>query len=393
MKIKNLKCTLNMPVKWQEDYNGMGETNPALPPYAPLNMYCVDEYEACPPDWMHGSDKSGSFFVGVKEDYALWLDFNDCFQHTHDVAIVLSVQGINPITGQKMVGKKALKLEQYHSKCPVHNVKFQQDRYCKKCDFKWPGQNYLSSTGTPHNFFWLDGFRAPDGRVRQYIITAEKMRGIASQLIGKERVFAIGIAFYLSKKRKPELPKPIHREVDDGQTWNKPFIPSMPDKTLYCLSADVDDADDPQVDNFIGFAGNLNLGNANGAIGTSIPSKSTGISSSKSTTSCSTSRSLTANSIPHSKGRRVKTATIQAAGAHLEKVKQVTPVKKLEVGAGALINQLVYDDTKEMSYWEKRPAGMIYINYCDEETFKNIKKAGKRGSKKDGFMQDLKVGS
>ena len=57
-----------------------------------------------------------------------------------------------------------------------------------------------------------------------------------------------------------------------------------------------------------------------------------------------------------------------------------------------MIRQCVYDDPKLMDYWEKKPAGMIYINYCDEETKKKILDAGRRADKKDGFMKDIKVG-
>ena len=45
-----------------------------------------------------------------------------------------------------------------------------------------------------------------------------------------------------------------------------------------------------------------------------------------------------------------------------------------------------------IDYWESKPAGMIYINYCDEETQKKIIDAGRRADVKDGFMKDIKVG-
>jgi len=204
MSVKeDLKCVFNMPEKIKSEFNSEEEMAHFLPPYAPADVYPVDEYEACPTNWMNGSDVTSSYFVGVKEDHGMWLDFNECFYHTHDVAVVISIQGINPITGQKMVAEKALKLEQYHKKCPIHKVNFKQDRYCEKCGFKWPGQNYLSTTGTPEMMMWLDGFRTPEGKVRQYIFTEDKMRGVANQLIGEARVFAIGIAYYLSKHKKP----------------------------------------------------------------------------------------------------------------------------------------------------------------------------------------------
>jgi hypothetical protein len=202
---KDLKCMFNMPEKIKSEFNDEDEMSHSLPPFDPMDVYPVDEYDACPSNWMNGSDIASSYFVGVEEDKGMWLDFNECFYHTHDVAVVISIQGINPITGQKMVAEKALKLEQYHKKCPIHGSKFQQDRFCPECGFKWPGQNYLSTTGTPEMQMWLDGFRSSDGKVRQYIITEDKMRGVASQMIGENRVFAIGIAYYLSKNKKPYM--------------------------------------------------------------------------------------------------------------------------------------------------------------------------------------------
>ena len=71
----------------------------------------------------------------------------------------------------------------------------------------------------------------------------------------------------------------------------------------------------------------------------------------------------------------------------------VIPVKKLEIGAGALINQKVYRDTRDIDFWEDEPAGMLYVNYCDMETLNKILEAGERQKKSEGFMDGLTVGS
>src|SRR5207244_4154404 len=78
--------------------------------------------------------------------------------------------------------------------------------YCEKCEHNWPPQNYMSTTGQPNGMLWLDGFLDSHGVTRQYIFTEEECRGVASQIIGNERVFAIGIAFFLSKQPKPVVP-------------------------------------------------------------------------------------------------------------------------------------------------------------------------------------------
>jgi hypothetical protein len=408
---KDLQCVFNMPEKIQSEFDNEDEMSHSLPPFSPMDVYPVDEYEACPSNWMNGSDIASSYFVGVEEDKGMWLDFNECFYHTHDVAVVISIQGINPITGQKMVAEKALKLEQYHKKCPIHGSKFQQDRFCPECGFKWPGQNYLSTTGTPEMMMWLDGFRSSDGKVRQYIITEDKMRGVASQMIGDQRVFAIGIAYYLSKNKKPyTLKRPekgrgvdLHHVLPKGPAFGSPmfFSPQhTPNQNWGGSGLEIDS-----------FAGDMCCDSLDMDLGcdiscsadlSNITPKSSCCSASSSTMSSSTGKK---NFFGHMSSKKRGRPQILRASAAIDpgdklrggvtladSAQPVVPVKKLEIGAGALIKQRVYDDPKMMDYWEKKPAGMIYINYCDEETKKKIIDGGRRADEKDGFLKDVKVG-
>jgi hypothetical protein len=412
---KDLKCIFNMPEKIQSEFNDEDEMSHSLPPFAPMDVYPVDEYDACPSNWMNGSDIASSYFVGVEEDKGMWLDFNECFYHTHDVAVVISIQGINPITGQKMVAEKALQLEQYHKKCPIHNVDFKQDRHCDECGFKWPGQNYLSTTGTPEMMMWLDGFRSSDGKVRQYIITEDKMRGVASQMIGDQRVYAIGIAYYLSKHKKPYMlqrPEKGSRGCSSQGTgtYQQPmFFSPLHTPQNWNISGGGPTWGGNRVSDSI----DMNLG------GPAMGGSSVSCSSSSSSSSISSSSpakgflgSMSSKKYGSKGGGRGKNV-IRAAAAidpadRLRggvqnadgsvtvtpeySITPVVPVKKLEIGAGALIKQRVYDDPKMMDYWEKEPAGMIYINYCDEETKKKIIDGGRRADEKDGFLKDVKVG-
>jgi hypothetical protein len=389
---KDLRCILNLPEQIGSQYNGNDELCQGLPPYAPVDAYPVDEYEACPTSWMHGSDVVSSYFVGVKEKHGMWLDFNSCFYHTHDVAIVISIQGINPITGQKLVAEKALKLEQYHKKCPIHKVNFKQDRYCEKCGYKWPGQNYLATTGTPEMMLWLDGFRTPEGEVRQYIFTEDEMRGVAAQLIGKDRVFAIGIAYYLSKDKKPyTLQRPKRRSNSIGQN---PIIFADPPSYMGTPSLPPDYYDTGGHYSGGTFWNGNNLGSAGDCL-ESMDSFAGDMVNISNTSDVEINCSLNVDAPVIKKG------SVSTQGQKPSKLgnsilrsapETVVPVKQLEIGAGALIQQRVYDDPKVMSYWEEKPAGMIYINYCDEETKKKILDAGRRADKKDGFMKDIKVG-
>jgi len=205
MKVNDLKCTLNMPRALESRNDGSGkEIAQGLPEYNPRPIFVVDEFPASPTSWMRGSATEGSFFVPVLPGHGLWLDLNANQYHTHHVAALVSIQGVNAITGQPT---EDFALEQYRNNCPVHNKPFGHDRHCEQCGYMWDDQNYLATTGTPFPLFWLDGFRAKDGVVRQFYFTEETMRGVAAQILGDRRVFAIGIAFYLSKEEKP-APEP-----------------------------------------------------------------------------------------------------------------------------------------------------------------------------------------
>lgn len=400
MKIKEFEACLHLPQKLKQIIRGEKEIPQMLPPRAGRYAYPVDSYPACPDSWMNGSDIAGSYFVGVEEDKGMWLDFNPCCHLDRDVAVVVSIQGVNPITGQKT---DALRLEQYKKKCPVHDVDFQQNNYCPKCDFDWPDQNYLATTGTPLGNLWLDGFRRPDGTVRQYIFTAEEMKGIASQIIGKDKVYAIGIAFYYSKEEKPKNPgwdndkrniiSVIHEWKADNHTHYGPYGQYMyePESSMkYSSSSKINKGVDldygevtcSSLDSLEDDGFNIGGGSAsmdNGIVlgGSARPSR---LNKRKGM------RAQTAGSDRASKNTKVSNKSKKS-------IQTVKPVKKLEIGAGALINQKVYRDTREIEYWEDKPASMLYINYCDIETLSKILEAGEIQKKSEGFMDGLVVGS
>jgi hypothetical protein len=199
-----------------------GEKLHSLPPHAIRPFYKVDEYPACPKNWMHGSSLASSYFVPVQADKGIWFDFTMNTNKSHHVAVVISVQGVNPITGPIKKGQPAeLRLEQYREKCPRHKCKFQQDRFCPKCKYKWPAQNYLATT--TGEYLWLDGFRNKGGEVSQYVLTEDDAKGVAAQMIGDNRVFAIGYAFYESVEPKPPRPVTPQVVVNHDHFWNPPY--------------------------------------------------------------------------------------------------------------------------------------------------------------------------
>jgi len=384
MIVNGLTCTLNMPKALKSRTSGANESSQGLPPYRQINAYPVDEYPACPDNWMHGSAKASSYFVPVQADHGMWLDFNGCRSHTHDVAIVVSIQGINPITGQK---QDKLRLEKYKTKCPVCNISFKQDRFCEKCKFSWPSQNYLATTGTPFGLFWLDGFRAADGVVRQYIFTEEEIRGVAQQVIGKDRCFAIGVAFYLSKKPKPqkEIGSPL-RGMD--LNIHHKYYPSVTPASISLPKVDKWETTWGNVDNnsiesqLIGSDGPLLYKDCN-----SIPDSDKSDTYSRGIT-CSV------NNLSDKKyrSRSLLRSTGTDSDTFVKIDKQIENVK-FEIGAGAKINQQVYDDPENLSYWKTKPAGMIYINYCSVNECERILQSGKREDKAEGFLTSLKTGN
>lgn len=337
LSVNGLSCTFNMPkaVARQKDARG-NEVAVGLPPYAPRIGYPVDKFPASPQSWMHGSGKASSYFVPIVPEHGMWLDFNGNSNHTHHVAAVISVQGVNPLTGMKA---DPIRLEQYKDKCPKHNVDFQQDRFCPSCNFSWHGQNYVSSnSGGP---FWIDGFRTEEGVIRQWYFTEEECKGVAAQLIGAERVFAIGIAFYLSKQPKP---KPTYRGYYGG--------------AMLCAAGPTSYG----AANLGGFESSAKCFSLNSAADEGLECL---------------------ESVQHFMGEESESAFESTRGDIEAKA------LKIEIGAGAMITQKIGLDPEKLDFWQDEPAGMLYLNYCDVKTAERILAVGPRQEKKDGFLGGL----
>jgi hypothetical protein len=130
MMINGMSCVFNSPKAIK------GEQVSGLPPYAPRKAYMVDEYPGCPDSWMHGSSIANSYFVPIAAESGMWLDFNQCFNHTHHIAVLVSVQGVNSITGMPLIDGP-MRLEQYRNRCPKHDKEFGAELYCEECGYKW----------------------------------------------------------------------------------------------------------------------------------------------------------------------------------------------------------------------------------------------------------------
>jgi hypothetical protein len=338
MSINGCTCVFNSPPAKKD-----GECL-SLPPYRPRKAYSVDDYE-CPENWMHGSAKAASYFVPIQAEKGMWLDFNECWGHSHHIAALISIQGVNPLTGQPMIDT-AMRLEQYREKCPKHDVAFGADLFCEQCGYKWVPQNYIATTNpSGKGMFWLDGFRADDGTVRQYYFTEDAAKGVAAQIIGEKRVYAIGIAFYQSKLAKPIPPAlPNHLSPPLSKVWKSNVKPSWNGTKAWNEYSATNHS--PSLSNKVGTM----------AVGSRML------------------RSSHSASVPESyEGES----------------------KSLEIGAGAKITQRVYRDNENLAYWEDSPIGMIYINYVQEDDAKRIVSIGKkdRTKKGEGFLAELVTGN
>lgn len=390
MTINDLHCVFNMPKALKSNLVEGKEVSQGLPPYGVRKAFKVDEY-TCPTNWMHGSNLASSYFVPIETEHGMWLDFNRNWGHKHHVAILISVQGVNPLDGQSMV-EGALNLRQYKTKCPVHDIEFGADRHCEKCGYKWVPQNYLATTGTPNGLLWLDGFLAEDGVVRQYYFTEEEVKGVAHQIIGAEKkVYSIGIAFYLSKE-----PKPVSPVVTRGgvEPWYAP--------EGYGLLKS------PYPDNYYnpsyatGGLEALNMCDAGGAASASWSAK--GSKELKMAVSnrnngkrmLSRSRGISGQSVGGTTPDCVPDdligtdrefdAEMEDAGGEM--------MKQLDIAAGAKIDQKVYLDPNDLDFWQEKPAGMLYINYCPSEQAIAIITKGKKDLTKggEGFLAGLNAG-
>ncbi|MFA5312330.1 MAG: hypothetical protein WC375_03295 [Methanomassiliicoccales archaeon] len=385
LKSNDFICGINMP----DALNG--KQTHCLPPYARRKAFLVDSYPSCPENWMRSEGRITSYFVPIQEGKGLWLDFNRNDNKTHHVAIVISIQGINPITGMPCTDPQ---LEQYIDECPKHKIKFGPERYCEKCGYKWPKQNYICTTGTPDGMLWLDGFRSINGIVRQYILTQEKIKGVASNIIGNQRVYAIGVSFFLSKEKRPAKV----RQTISYHNW-KPFA-STGDTVKY-------GAGGSSCGNFgtttkYKFLGSLGEQKKEASdFSTLVFSRSVKDNKPRSETLCYTSNVECCSASPANlaieseDNGQFEEAIGEIFGASQSEDADHVKVKTMEVGAGAKIDQFIYDDPKRLDFWHDQPEAIIVINYCTEEEATAIINNGMKDLTGDpeGYLKNIPVGN
>lgn len=393
----------------------VGDQVHSLPPYRRRKSFLVDEYPACPENWPRSQGSLTSFFVPVVEGKGMWLDFND-LSTPYELAIVVSVQGVNAVTGMPV---EDVYLEQYREECPKHKVKFGPHRFCEKCGYRWPKQNYVSSAGTPSGSLWLDGFRAADGIVRQYILTAEKIRGVAKHIVGERRVYAIGLSFFLSKE-KCRLRDRSPLRVGGGTTvmdWGGGPVYGkgldMGDNEQICYFSSTGDTSTDSIGGSLGSEGTFSKGATKGShslykmatVSCAAPAASASAAPTKGGghSKWATKGLMKAKSFI-SDGVKSVQSQMPAADDDIQYASERTfergitnpvQVKNLEVGAGEKIDQCVFDDPNDLDFYRKDPEAVIVINYCPEEDARKIIAAGKKDivGSKEGFLQSIPTGN
>jgi hypothetical protein len=346
-----------------------------LPPGEPIPVFPIDMLPGCPDGWVRDA---GSYVCPVAADWGLWFDWTK--NDDMNTAVLPTVKGMNPITGRKLDG---LSLEQYSSKCPVHDEEFKGDElFCESCGYKWPPQSYISSPNT----LWWDGFRQPDGKVRQFFFSEDEARDIASLVIGKENtVPAFGFAFFKPKEERPSSP---------SNPWAGHVLSSY-DGLIGCSGIYDDDLmnmtfESSGDDMMLGFCDDgldFEPDDLTPKVTCSV-SPPKGILRGVTKTNAETSSSPTASASSTSASKRLFANNVKATA------RMKSPKKEVAVGAGAEIEQDLARDPLGVDGWKNEAEGVVRLYFCFEEQFRYIADQGiKDLSGSDaGYLEDLPVG-
>jgi len=372
----------------------------ALPPGKPLPVYKVSSFKKRPDTWM---DVEGSVVVPVKSDKGLWFDWT--LNDAENTAILPSVKGCNPLTGQQING---FTLESYKNKCPVHGTDLDDKLHCSECGFDWTPQNYVCSP----NYLWLDGFKDKDGTVRQFFFTEDMARDIASHKLGKENtVPAFGFAFFKPKKKNMSV-------IYDEKTGT---FRVKGTNSSYKMNVVKGATDNHHIDNWYMAKSSNAVGSSvnaftcsttgvqgmSGSIGTLgvaglglVNSKSRGITrnipgvktklkdSSNVLYSCDSIPVLSKEEANVKYGMSFDNCCVNAfADSSINEVKEI----EVAVGAGAVIEQKINKDTYGIETWKDVPDAIMRVYFVFEEEFNQWASHGFVGES-DSMLKGLPVG-
>jgi len=352
-----------------------------LPKGVPIPVLPVDYLVNKPDFWIGGE---GSYVCPIESDWALWFNWT---MNNSNTAVLSSVKGMNPITGQRING---IGLEKYQNKCPVHNCDFLHGKFCPECNFKWPDQNYISKP----NPMYLDGFRSADGTVRQFYFTEDMTKSIPELVIGKEdTVPAFGFCFYKLKKdnrnyesgnRLRDIPKiPVVQNFSSVIGLSRDLSADHVDGRLYTSKALHSKRFRSGGD--VLRSANVSYTSSVGEIKYSAPVDSVRAFYSS---SCETEY-LAENS-----ARSGIICPPDSSVCFDSAVNEVNMNAEVGIGAGVQIKQSFISDKREIQDWSEKPAGIIRVYFVFREQFEMYASSGLREltGYKEGYLANLPVG-
>lgn len=370
--------------------------NSNLPPGIPIPVLPVDYLKNRPNFWIGGQ---GSYVCPIESDWALWFNWT---MNKRDIAILTSVKGMNPITGQRIDG---FGLEQYKSKCPVHDVQFKHGKFCSECNFKWPEQNYIADPCK----FYLDGFRSSDGEVRQFYFTEDMAKSIPELVIGKEdTVPAFGFCFYSLKDKKIKF--------EDGKRLKNEWLTEVSGVyggvTGLRGGADLGGSITGMTGSF-GFSGST--GSKGLSTGSSIRSKhmphsiipglyrkSLDIDLIHDSSKCACYSSSTCDGVDSAVPVAAAAFVVNEEKTSGGLISAFSPLEECErsidasvgIGAGEKIRQMIEKDMRSINSWQDEPSGIIRIYFVFREQFERFVEDGLNNltGYKESFLDSLPVG-
>lgn len=335
-----------------------------LPTGIPIPVLPVDYLLDKPDFWIGGE---GSYVCPIESDWAIWFNWQ---MNNSNTAVLSSVKGMNPITGQRING---IGLEQYKNKCPIHNCDFLHGKFCPECNFKWPDQNYICSPSP----MYLDGFRSEDGTVRQFYFTEDMTKSIPELVIGKDdTVPAFGFCFYkLQNDNKMYEAGNRLKDIPQQTVHISSAVRSLSETK--CMIADLLD----------GFHSEPRSASRSFMRCTSPNYFS----------SCEAKHSVTTDGISNEVKTFYASSVLSSSmldESYILNERSIPTKLEVGVGAGVQIKQSICSDNREITEWKEKPAGIIRLYFVFREEFEKYVSSGLRDltGYKDGFLNGLPVG-